>query len=228
MKNENIPDKILLEYQKSQDSAEHFNNMIWHLTSLLVGFSIIALYIYFKDFPNKDIITTKETLRHLILIAGTISTFYVSYLIESSNSKKILKYEICKTIEKRYDFIGQNLLTEGIPKSNNTWLVKTIKNLKINRLFVKVFGNEGGISILRPIISFILILYSLLIIVEMIGTKDYFIIFVGGFCIILAFIDLRYVKKDNTWIDEKLSKRLIAINWFEKGGKNVKKKITKK
>ena len=46
---ETLSEKVSLEYQKAQDSAEHYNTMIWALTPVLLGFSIYILYLIYSN-----------------------------------------------------------------------------------------------------------------------------------------------------------------------------------
>lgn len=93
--------KILVEYQKAQDSAEHYDTMIWIMIPILLGFSISILYLVF--YPSEFILPIN--LKLVLLIFGGFSLFYFGFLIESANQKKQYKYSICKDIEKKYKFI---------------------------------------------------------------------------------------------------------------------------
>ena len=129
-----IPEVSLLEYQKAQDSAEHYNTMIWTLISIGIGFSLLILkVVWFED---------NDSLLELIsLFFGFFSLFYFSFLIESANEKKLLKYHVCKEIETQYGFIGQNFLTDKLPlsklKLKGIDIIRIIKFL----LFFFYFGS---------------------------------------------------------------------------------------
>lgn len=109
---ERLPDKVSLEYQKAQDSAEHYNTMIWTLISVGIALSLVILYKVLS-----------EDLGHLLeltlVFIGTFTLFYFSYLIETANERKNFKYGICKKIEESYGFMGQNKGVESLPISSN-------------------------------------------------------------------------------------------------------------
>lgn len=143
----------LVEYQKAQDSAEHHNTIMWTLINVGIGFSLTILYLVWTQSLN---ILTKL----VFLFTGTFVLFYFSFIIEKTNETKNLKYNICKRIEKDYNFIGQNRLTE---------------NLKVSKMF-------KGMLIFRSMKILLWIFYSILIIsYSIIGFKDFNFIFLIGF-----------------------------------------------
>lgn len=105
-------EKDMIEYQKSQDSAEHFNTMIWILIPIFISImGSILSYSYINTYPdikNGELIT-------IILGIGLFTLTYFIVIIDGANNKKILKYNICKSIEQKYNFIGQNKLVEKLP-----------------------------------------------------------------------------------------------------------------
>ena len=103
-----IEQKVLVEYQKAQDSAEHYNTMIWTLVSL--GFAL-SLWIINNFYTNKSI---EPDYLLLTLFFGTFVLAYFSKLVEKANKNKNLKYDICKDIEEKYGFVGkQHINTSG-------------------------------------------------------------------------------------------------------------------
>mgnify|MGYP001603190727 CR=1 FL=1 len=122
-----IKNKSALEYQKAQDSAEHYNTMIWTLISVLLGFSLIILYRVNTDSINNQI-------KVVLLSIGTLSFLYFSFLIESANEKKLHKYKICKIIEKKYGFQGQNLGLENLFLSGGSTSGAGLKILRVMKL----------------------------------------------------------------------------------------------
>ena len=111
--------------------------MIWVLISIGIGLVLLIL-----DRVLKGEYSGLNQL--LMLFIGAFVLFYFSYVIESANNKKILKYNICKNIEKDYGLVGHNYLTEYLP------LVKS----KVN-----------GIIIFRLIKVLLFLFYVMLIIV---------------------------------------------------------------
>ncbi|MEK6947713.1 MAG: hypothetical protein AABX19_00565 [Nanoarchaeota archaeon] len=93
----------ILEYETAQNSAEHYNTMVWTLISVGLGLSIIIL--------NKIVLEKTETIifdeiiaKLLLSIIGILIVIYFTMLIERANKKKCLKYKICKDIEEDYKF----------------------------------------------------------------------------------------------------------------------------
>ncbi len=132
---EEVPEKVLIEYQKAQDSAEHYNTMIWILTPVLLGFSISILYLIFSNNYN-------PIFNIFLLIFGSFSLFYFSLLIESANEKKLHKYRICKKIEKDYKFYGNNRGIERLYLAKNIIFngMTLLRIAKIVLLFVYIFS----------------------------------------------------------------------------------------
>jgi hypothetical protein len=126
MKKESEEDKIkrevrLVEYQKAQDSAEHHNNLVWTLTNLGIGLSLIILYVSWTD---KSI---DSYIKEGLLFIGCLIFMYFSSIIENSNKKKNEKYKLCQDIEKEYPFIGQHSLTVNLFNKGNLFLFRWIK-----------------------------------------------------------------------------------------------------
>lgn len=94
-------EKILIEYQKAQDSAEHYNTIVWTLMSVGIGLSLIILYKVHSQEQN-------PLLEMIMLFVGMFVLFYFSYLIESATERKMWKYYVCQRIEWENGFIGQN------------------------------------------------------------------------------------------------------------------------
>ena len=127
-------DVLLIEYQKAQDSAEHYDTMTWTLMSVGIGFSLLMLKVVILDLKESmNLLIDILTLQGIILFLGTASLTYFGLLIRGANQKKLLKYEICKKIElENKGFIGQNLGTEFLLLTKERWgmgffyLVKTV------------------------------------------------------------------------------------------------------
>ncbi len=86
-----VPPEVISEYEKAQDSAEHYNTIMWTLTPVLMGLSIYILYLVFSEDYNPN-------LKIGLLFIGAISLFYFSFVIETAHEKKKLKYGICKEL----------------------------------------------------------------------------------------------------------------------------------
>jgi hypothetical protein len=114
---------ILTEYQKAQDSAEHYNTMVWTLFAVGVGFALIMLKVTLLDLKEEmNLLVEVLTLKSLILFLGAASLTYFGSLIRGADQKKHFKYEICKKIElENKNFIGQNLGTEFLPLTQDRW-----------------------------------------------------------------------------------------------------------
>ncbi|MFA7708074.1 MAG: hypothetical protein WCX73_03930 [Candidatus Pacearchaeota archaeon] len=119
-----MEEKRLVEYQKAQDSAEHYNSMIWTLMALGIASSLTILHIFWTNRP--------EIIYSLIMLfTGAFILFYFSYLIEGAHEKKRLKYSICKKIEKENGFLGQNLETDNLLISRNKYGISIFRIMKI-------------------------------------------------------------------------------------------------
>lgn len=158
-----IENRRMIEYQKAQDSAEHYNNMIWTLMSLGVVGSLIILHLFWT--------TEFEILYSLIMLfIGSFVLFYFSYLIETADEKKKWKYLICQKIEQEYNFIGQNSGIDKLTISKNRkgmnifriikFLLFTMYGLSIIVGFVNAIDNGKNSTLL--LVSFILILFEII------------------------------------------------------------------
>ncbi len=135
-----VPSEVLTVYEKSQDSAEHYNTMTWTLMSILLGFSLYILKLVWME-------QNKVQLELMALYFGIGGLIYFSYLIESANEKKLLKYYICKYIKERYKLIKQNQLVDRLK----------ISNIKMSLPLVGViFKNTSTGTIFFRVIKFIL------------------------------------------------------------------------
>lgn len=127
-----IPDRIALEYEKAQDSAEHYNTMIWTLISVGLGLSLFILkFVWFES----SILSGRDNslIKVIALGLGSLSLFYFSYLIKSADRIKDMKYLICKDIEFNEEYkYKANLKTEVIKKRKGIWF----SNIGVFLLFV--------------------------------------------------------------------------------------------
>ena len=88
MKSKTKIDKILTEYEKAQDSAEHHNNSMWNLIYIGLGLSLAIIYIFWTTDTRIDSVKI-DTIKYIMLIFGSI---ILAYFI------KIIKYLVYKTI----------------------------------------------------------------------------------------------------------------------------------
>jgi hypothetical protein len=101
---------VRLEYEKAQDSAEHYNTMTWTLIAAGIGLSLLLLKFTLFDLAGKEFFQVNHySLQNLMIFIGVFVIIYFRYLVEAADEKKRFKYGICKIIEERYDFYGQNL-----------------------------------------------------------------------------------------------------------------------
>lgn len=120
-------DKILIEYEKAQDSAEHHNNSMWTLIYMGLGLSILILYVFWTIDTRVDSVKI-DLPKYMMLSFGSIILGYFSKIIEDTHKNKKIKYKICKEIEKKHHFIGQHFKT------------KNQKNFNINFLRIIIIG----------------------------------------------------------------------------------------
>lgn len=169
--------KRFIEYEKAQDSAEHYNTMCWTLTSLLLAFSISIVSILFNSLNNPN-----PTIYFKIILfgGGLFSLIYFNFLIEKANAIKEIKYHLCKKIESRHLFLGQNLLTEELDS----------------------FFKKRGIYFIRRAVFVLLIVYLGLLACEMLAYFHNLLIIIilslfiiADFCGLIIAIFLRPDKK---------------------------------
>ncbi len=135
-----------LEYEKAQDSAEHYNTMTWTLISIIFVFSLLVLRTILLDINSSGwqfSLIGKYTIINGILLVGTLSWIYFGYLIEGANQKKKWKYIVCQEIEKKNKkFLGQHLGTRFLPFTEKEWGIRffiLIKNIFIISFLVLSF-----------------------------------------------------------------------------------------
>lgn len=165
--------QIYLEYQKAQDSAEYYNTMIWTLVSLVLGFSISIFYLVLKDNVEK----LGDPTSIILLGAGSLVLVCFSILVEGANDKKILKYSICKEIENKLGFIGQNLLTAHKNIFTTGLGMKNLRRGKLLLLVLYFIFQIGALLMvcLKPI-NFITKISKVGIISILIGSILFFIL----------------------------------------------------
>ena len=88
-----LKDLLLLEYQKSQDSAEHHDTVSWIFLGIILGGMFILFKFIFDAYKVTDLLLYSVAALGFIL---TIIESYVGYLFWMI---KIQKYKRCKDIE---------------------------------------------------------------------------------------------------------------------------------
>ena len=147
-KNNKLNEMQMLEYEKAQDSAEHYNIMVWTLISIIFAFSLLILRTILLDINSSGwtfSLVGKFTVINGLLLIGTLSWVYFGYLIEGADEKKKWKHFICQEIEKRNkDFFGQNLGVEHLPFAKNkfglTFFIITKNVFIIFFLFISILA----------------------------------------------------------------------------------------
>jgi hypothetical protein len=87
-----LPNYVLTEYEKAQDSAEHHNTIMWNLIYIGIGLSLFILYkVHTENYP----------IEGEMLAFGAVILAYFSYIIFRSNKNKYIKYKVCKEIEEK-------------------------------------------------------------------------------------------------------------------------------
>lgn len=124
-------DKILIEYEKAQDSAEHHNNNMWTLIHIGLGLSVIILYAFWTIDTRVDYVKI-DLPKYMMLFFGSIILGYFGKIIEDAHKNKKIKYNICQEIENKYHFIGQHSKTKNQKNFN-------INVLRIIIIFIFIF-----------------------------------------------------------------------------------------
>ena len=91
-------DQLMVEYQAAQDSAQHHDNLIWSITSIMWGASLVLLGFIIQAVAN-------PALASLIVAAtvlGILLNLCVLLAVLQLNSVKNQKYDRCKEIEARF------------------------------------------------------------------------------------------------------------------------------
>jgi membrane protein DedA with SNARE-associated domain len=91
------PEYLLVEYKAAQDSAQHHDTLIWSITSVVWGASLLMLGFLLgrvSDPSLKHIVVLISALGILLNVKVWIYTYQLS-------SVKIQKYDRCKAIERQ-------------------------------------------------------------------------------------------------------------------------------
>lgn len=92
------PDRetLLVEYQKAQDSAEHHDNLVWTVSSIILG-GMLVLMGFTLDHLTKgfDLLVLYTSILGIVLIT------FLWFLQSTLRSIKRQKYERCKIIEQK-------------------------------------------------------------------------------------------------------------------------------
>jgi hypothetical protein len=93
-------ERLAIEYQKAQDSAEHHDNLLWTVTSIIWAGNLVLLGLVLDSIKNID-------LRIVLIILSVfgillvISMFLIAILL---GNVKRQKYKRCKELEEILGF----------------------------------------------------------------------------------------------------------------------------
>lgn len=90
---------FLIEYQTAQESAQHHDNLVWTITSIIWGASLILLGLILNQLHSNDL---KYILTLLILLIMTLIIFAWKFSFDLNNIKN-QKYKRCKEIESKFN-----------------------------------------------------------------------------------------------------------------------------
>ncbi len=103
---EDVQNILLTEYRMAQQSAEHHDNLVWTVTSIVWGALIVLLGFVIQSATNKELLFYQLTASALsICLLGFI--WYHVFLLNNWKGKK---YNRCKHIEEQLG-MKQHLLT---------------------------------------------------------------------------------------------------------------------
>jgi len=90
-------DSLLVEYQAAQDSAQHHDQLVWNITSILWASSLILLGLVLTAIGESGL---EWPLTCTGLLAITL-TFYLWRCVRQLRALKVQKYKRCVEIEKK-------------------------------------------------------------------------------------------------------------------------------
>jgi hypothetical protein len=90
-------DALLVEYQAAQDSAQHHDNLLYTVTSLMWGASLLLLGFILEKLTD----TTLRPLITALCVLGLVLNVTVWIFALQFNSVKRQKYARCKELEKQ-------------------------------------------------------------------------------------------------------------------------------
>jgi len=97
---------FLVEYQASQNSAQHHDNLIVTVSSLMWGASLILLGFIFGQLTNPNVLTNPNLriLITLLSVLGILLCFSAFIFALRFNKVMNQKYRRCKDLEKKFGF----------------------------------------------------------------------------------------------------------------------------
>lgn len=144
---------LLIEYKKSQDSAEHYNTLSWTISSIFLAglFTLIGYLLSFSESLKSNELKILNTLgltaSDALAFFGMLTAVLLLIFIWQHREIRNKKYNRCKNIE---EYI----------KINNKQIMNQHTNVdKIN----KWYFNIKGIYMLSVLIGLIIILFFLLL-----------------------------------------------------------------
>ena len=99
MENQKEPldnDILLVEYQSAQESAQHHDNLVWTVTSIIWGGMLVLLGLVLGNLDNSKL----RLILFSLSILGIVLTIAVWIFALQLNSVKRQKYQRCKDLEK--------------------------------------------------------------------------------------------------------------------------------
>jgi len=88
-----------IEYQKAQDSAEHHDNLIWSVTSIIWGASFISLGFVFQGIMHSQLMISGKILSSAICIFGIALVIIVKKYNQLYDKIIDIKYKRCQDLE---------------------------------------------------------------------------------------------------------------------------------
>jgi hypothetical protein len=93
-------ERLVIEYQKAQDSAEHHDSLLWTVTSIIWAGNLVLLGLVLVSIKNKDlriILTFLSVFGILLVVSMFLFAILFSYI-------KRQKYKRCKDLEETLGF----------------------------------------------------------------------------------------------------------------------------
>ena len=94
---EDVQNILLTEYRMAQQSAEHHDNFVWSVTSIVWGSLIVLLGFVIQTATNKELLLYQLTAS----VLGICLLCFIWYHVYLLNNWKVKKYIRCKHIEEK-------------------------------------------------------------------------------------------------------------------------------
>ena len=106
---------LLVEYQAAQDSAQHHDNLIWAISSVMWGASLILLGFILTTDPSRG----SAALITIIAALGLVLTANVWITTFQLRALKNHKYQRCKEIEDQIETLRQHSTVQYVRGSQS-------------------------------------------------------------------------------------------------------------